>query len=419
MNVLVVSVSHRTAPMHILSALAMDAAESAKLLDAVTQSEFIAEALVLSTCNRTEVYVASTRFHGGLEVIVTELAAMAGLAESDLSDHCSVFYEEAAVQHGFMVAGGLDSAVAGEHQILGQVRKALTVAQGEGTIGTTLNALFQQALRVGKRVQTETSIGSAGRSLVSAAADVLGLDDLTGRSVTVVGAGSMAAVAAHTAADRGADVTVVNRTFAKAERLAEIVGGSARPMDVLPSVLASTDVLMSCTGALGVHLTPEDIAATPVREIIDLGLPPDVSVDVEQLPGVRLMNLDRLVSEHADPATEARVESANQLVRQEVSDFVALRRAAAVTPTVVALRSLGNNVLELEHQRLRQRLPGLEDAQYEEIRQSMRRVIEKLLHQPTVNVKKAAASSTDYDYARALRDLFALDQALVDAVREP
>lgn len=131
------------------------------------------------------------------------------------------------------------------------------------------------------------------------------------------------------------------------------------------------------------------------------------------------MNLDRLVSEHADPATEAKVESANQLVRQEVSDFVALRRAAAVTPTVVALRSLGNNVLELEHQRLRQRLPGLEDAQYEEIRQSMRRVIEKLLHQPTVNVKKAAASSTDYDYARALRDLFALDQALVDAVREP
>lgn len=416
-NVLVVSVSHRTAPLSVLSALAMDAAGSAKLLDAVMQSELISEAFVLSTCNRTEVYVAASRFHGALDEVVTELASVGGLNPEEMGQNCSVFYDEAAVRHAFLVASGLDSVVAGEHQILGQVRRALNVAQNHGTIGSTLNALFQQALRVGKRVQTETAIGGAGRSLVGAAIEALDLE-VSGRAVTIVGAGSMAAVAAHTVAERGASITVVNRTFAKAERLAELAGGRAVPMDELASALATSEVLISCTGALGVHLTVDDLAGTTVRDIVDLGLPADVSEDVESLDGVRLMNLDRLMAEHADSATSPDVDAAQALVAEEITDFLAARRAAAVAPTVVALRTMANEVLEREQLRLAKRVPDLTAEQQEEIAQSMRRVVEKLLHQPTVNLKRAAASPSDYDYARALRDLFALDPAVIDTVRK-
>lgn len=419
MSVLVVSVSHRTAPLSTLSALATDSDGAVKLLDAVTASPWIDEAVVLSTCNRTEIYVACQRFHGALEAVVGELAASGGLPEGTIADACSVFYDDAAVGHCFTVASGLDSVVAGEHQILGQVRKALTVAQGHGTVGSMLNALFQQALRVAKRVQTETEIGNAGRSLVGAALDGLDLADLTGRRVTIVGAGSMAAVAAHAAADRGASVTVVNRTFERAARLAERTGGTARPFTELADTLGETEVLCTCTGAQGLRLSAAELAGTPVREVIDLGLPADVDDDVLDLPGVRLMNLDRLVADHSDEATSAEVAAATTLVAHEVADFVAGRRAAAVTPTVVALRSMANDVLAREERRLRQRLPELDENQAEEIHHAMRRVVEKLLHQPTVQLKKSAGTPDSPDYASALRDLFALDQTVIEAVSQP
>lgn len=422
-----ISVSHRTAPVPVLAALAMDADGSAKLLDAVTGAArphpappTITEALVLSTCNRTEVYVAANRFHAALDEVLGHLAAVGGLAAEELSGQCQVFFDEAAVRHAFCVASGLDSVVAGEHQVLGQVRSALALAQGQGTIGTELNTLFQQSLRVGKRVQTETAIGAAGRSLVGAAIDALGIADLTARRVTVVGAGSMAAVAAHTAADRGARVTIVNRTLAKAERLAGRTGGTARRFGDLPATLAETDVLISCTGALGVHFTAADLDGTPITEVIDLGLPADVDPAVETA-GRRLMNIDRLVAA-ADAGAggagaTAEVRAAQELVGREIADFLAARRAQAVTPTVVALRSMANDVLRHEQERLENRVPGLSEEQYAEIAQSLRRVAEKLLHQPTVNVKKAASGEQDYDHARALRELFALDPVTIDAVR--
>ena len=173
MSILVVSVSHRSTSVGMLSRLAMDAVATAKLAEQLVSSDHIDEAVVLSTCNRTELYTSVSRFHGGLDDAVAALADLAGLTVEEVRTLCAVFFDEAAVAHTFSVTAGLDSVVLGESQILGQVRAALSLCQAQGTVGTVLNALFQQALRVGKRVQAETGIGSAGRSLVTAAYELL------------------------------------------------------------------------------------------------------------------------------------------------------------------------------------------------------------------------------------------------------
>lgn len=382
--------------------------------------EHIDETVVLSTCNRTEVYAAVSRFHGSVEEVTASLADVAGLAPEDLRARCAVYFDEGAVAHTFTVAAGLDSMVAGESQILGQVKAALTTAQDAGTVGTALNSLFQQALRVGKRVQAETAVGSAGRSLVTAAYDLItaACGPWPGRRVLVVGAGSMAALAARTAAVGGAAVTCVNRTFGRAQRLADAVGGRARPYAELGAALLQTDVLVTCTGAADLRITPEQLVGTPVVGVVDLALPADVAPDVAEL-GVALVNLDLLGEHQLDTASVAELESARELVRSEVGDFLGLRRAAAVAPTVVALRSMASEVVAAEMARLRLRLPDLSDREREEVQRSVRRVVDKLLHAPTVRVQELAADPEAVDYAAALRELFALDPQAVAAVLSP
>ena len=416
MSILVVSVSHRSTSVAMLSRLAMDATGAAKLAAELATSEHIDEAVVLSTCNRTELYTSVSRFHGGLDDTVAALADLAGLSVPELRTLCSVYFDEGAVAHTFSVAAGLESVVLGESQILGQVRAALTLSQGAGTVGTVLNSLFQQALRVGKRVQSETGIGSAGRSLVSAAYDVLVRErgELAGQRVLVVGAGVMAGLAARTAAAAGASVSCANRTLAKAERLAESVGGRAIPLEELDQALAETDILVTCTGARSMTIGADQLVGTPVTGVVDLALPPDVSEDVRGL-GISLVNLDRLVAAR-DDGGDAEVLAARTLVRTEVRDFLGLRRAAQVAPTVVALRSMASEVVTAEMDRLTSRLPSLDDHERHEVQRTVRRVVDKLLHQPTVRVQELSADPDAVDYAAALRELFALDPQSVAAV---
>jgi len=415
-SILVVSVSHRSTSVAMLSRLAMDATGAAKLAAELATSEHIDEAVVLSTCNRTELYTSVSRFHGGLDDTVAALAELAGLSVPELRTLCSVYFDEGAVAHTFSVAAGLESVVLGESQILGQVRAALTLSQGAGTVGTVLNSLFQQALRVGKRVQSETGIGSAGRSLVSAAYDVLVRErgELAGQRVLVVGAGVMAGLAARTAAAAGASVSCANRTLAKAERLAESVGGRAIPLEELDQALAETDILVTCTGARSMTIGADQLVGTPVTGVVDLALPPDVSEDVHGL-GISLVNLDRLVAAR-DDGGDAEVLAARTLVRTEVRDFLGLRRAAQVAPTVVALRSMASEVVTAEMDRLTSRLPSLDDHERHEVQRTVRRVVDKLLHQPTVRVQELSADPDAVDYAAALRELFALDPQSVAAV---
>ena len=420
MSILVVSVSHKSTSVAHLAQLAMDPAASAKLADQLVSSEHVDEAVVLSTCNRTELYASVTRFHGALDAAVEALADFTGIAVTEVRSMCGVYFDEGAVAHAFSVASGLDSVVVGENQILGQVKNALNICQTHGTVGTVLNSLFQQAIRVGKRVQTETGIGSAGRSLVSAAYELLTAErgELAGRRVLVVGAGAMAGLAARTAAAAGAQLSCANRTLARAERLAEAVGGRAVELHDLAAALAETDILVTCTGARAFTIEPADLAGTPVFGVVDLALPADVAPEVSDL-GITLINLDRLVDGQLDAASTAEVEDARALVRGEVAGFIGLRRAAQVAPTVVALRTMASDVVTAELHRLDSRLPDLDDQERAQIKQSVHRIVEKLLHTPTVRVQELAADPDSVDYAAALRELFALDPQAVAAVMSP
>ena len=420
MSILVVSVSHKSTSVSHLAQLALDSAASAKLAERLVESEHIDEAVVLSTCNRTELYAYVSRFHGALDDATEALADVAGMRPGELRSLCAVFFDEGAVAHTFSVASGLDSLVIGESQILGQVKHALTLGQSHETVGTVLNSLFQQAIRVGKRVHTETGIGAAGRSLVSAAYRLLTdeIGDLEGRRVLVVGAGAMAGLAARTAATEGALVTCANRTLARAERLAEAVGGKAVPLSNLEDALAATDVLVTCTGARTLTIGVNDLAGTPVRGVVDIALPADVAAEVTE-HGICLVNLDRLVTDQHDAASAKEIEDARTLVLDEVTRFLALRRAAQVAPTVVALRSMASDVVAAELHRLEARLPQLNDHEREQIQRSMRRIVDKLLHTPTVRVQELSSEPDAVDYAAALRELFALDPQAVAAVMSP
>ena len=262
MSLIVLGVSHRTAPVPMLEQLTLTADEQSKLLHELTDSVAIDEAMVVSTCNRVEVYVDADKFHPAVDATTESLSRATGVASDELVPHLYVHYEDRAVQHLFAVASGLDSMVVGESQILGQVRQSLRAAQDEGTLGRELNDLVQTALRVGKRAHAETGIDQAGASLVSVGVELASrsLDGLTGRRAVVVGAGSMASLAAGHVTRLGMDVVIVNRTGERAQRLAESLGGTATALDGLEAQLAAADLVVSCTGSVG-HVVASDVVA--------------------------------------------------------------------------------------------------------------------------------------------------------------
>jgi glutamyl-tRNA reductase len=427
MSVLVVGISHRSAPVPLLERVAVDADGAAKLVRDVAAGEHVTEAAVIATCNRLEIYADVDRFHGSIEELSALLVERAGRATEELLPHLYVHYDDGAVSHLFQVAAGLDSMAVGEGQILGQTREALVRGQEAGTVGPALNALFQQALRVGKRVHAETGIDQAAPTLVSAALDRVGdvsghaLRDITGRRAVVIGAGSMAALTTATLARRGArDVVVVNRTPDRASRLAAEYGARAAALSDLAAEIQDADLVVACTGSTGVLLTTDMVAALgrPL-DVVDLALPHAVEPGVGGLPGVTLVTLADLAEDLAGSDAGAEVEAVRGIVAQEVAAFVSLRRQASVTPTVVALRSMATDVVEAELVRLMTRLPDLDEASRAEVLRSLRRVADKLLHAPTVRVKELANETGAVSYAAALAELFALDPEAVDAVTRP
>ncbi len=424
MSVLVVGISHKTAPVSILERVSLDADSTQKMVREVSELEHVTEATVLATCNRTEVYADVDRFHGSVEALSVLLGERAGMAPEDLLGHLYVHYDDGAVSHLFNVSSGLDSMVLGESQILGQTREALRVGQEAGTIGPALNVLFQQALRVGKRSHAETDIDRVAPSLVGAALERAAehLDGLEGSHVVVVGAGSMAALTVAKVVRAGAaSVVVANRTLQHATRLAaqyDVV--RAVPLAEVGSIEGPVDLLVSCTGATGTVVSFEDISARRTTDrplaVVDLALPRDVEVAVESLPGVRLVALDTLGRELREVPAAAGIEGVRTIVAQELAAFLAARRSQSVTPTVVALRSMATGVVQAELARLVTRLPDLDETTRAEVERSINRVADKLLHQPTVRVKELANESGAISYAAALAELFSLDPEAVEAV---
>ncbi len=434
MSVLLFGVSHRSAPVSVLEQLSTDQADQDKIVERILQSSLITEAMVLSTCNRVEVYAVVEAFHGGLSVIGQVLSEHSGMSMADLTRYAYVRYSEAAVEHLFAVASGLDSAVIGEHQVLGQVRRAYATAEANRTVGRVLHELAQRALSVGKRVHSETALDAAGASVVSVAlgmADIR-LGGLTGRTAAVIGAGAMGALsAAHLARAGVRQVHVVNRSLPRGQRLARRIRELGVPADAaglegLAGALAGADVVVSCTGAVRPVVSLADVhhalaaarrdeAAQPLV-ICDLGMPRDVDPSVAGLPGVWVVDMDRVQREPSARAAAADAEAARHIVVTEVATYLAGQRMAEVTPTVTALRQRAADVVEAELLRLDNRLPGLEVAQRDEVARAIRRVVDKLLHAPTVRIKQLASAPGGDSYAEALRELFELDQTAVDAV---
>jgi glutamyl-tRNA reductase len=429
MSILIVGASHRTAPIELLERLALDADGIVKFGSAVLASEHVTESIVVATCNRIEVYAEVDRFHGSVEDLSALLADHAGLPLEQMVPSLYVHYDDAAVAHLFEVATGLDSMVVGESQILGQVRDALRSGQTHDTVGTSLNALFQQGLRVGKRAHSETDIDRAGQSVVSVALDRLTRNGvaLAGARVCIVGAGSVAGHASTLLRRRGAaDIAIMSRTFERADDLAARIGGRAAHLDALPGELAAADVLVSCTTApqpvVSADVVRAAVAARPqpaTLTILDLALPHDVDPTAAELPGVSVVALKELVDETHAETTLADVAEVRAIVASEVAAFTGARAASRVTPTVVALRSMATGVVAAELDRLWGRLGDLTPAQRDEVAHAVRRVADKLLHEPTVRVKELADRSPESSYAEALAELFALDPAAVEAVIRP
>ena len=476
MSVLVVGLSHKSAPVAVLERAAVSGDTVTKLLRDVVQAEPVAEAFVVSTCNRVEVYADVDRFHAGVTAICELLARHCGVPSHELTQYLYVHYEDRAVSHLLAVAAGLDSMVVGEDQILGQVRSAVKLAAEHGTAGRVLGELGRLALRTGKRARAETAIGRAGLSLLSAAVELAaarlgplrpgpagpGQDDkhdpLAGRDVLVVGAGSMSGLATATAARSGAaSITVANRTRKHAERLAASVSTvttTVTGLADLPAAIAAADVVISCTGAAGQVITGDMVSAalaartaqqakvakqaevakqaqqakvakeatatTAARGtlvIMDLAMPRDVEAAVADLPGVVLIGMDQL-SEHAGAVRDDDVAAVRTILEAELAAYQSAMDAARVAPTVVALRTKAAGVVDAELARLAGRLSAddLSGHALDEIAQSVRRVVDKLLHAPTVRVKELAGSPGGEEYATALRVLFDLDPRAVEAV---
>jgi glutamyl-tRNA reductase len=433
-SVLVVGLSHKSAPVTILERAAVSGDSLGKLLRDVAQAEPVAEVFVVSTCNRVEVYADVDRFHAAVTAICELLVRHCGVPAHELTGYLYVHYEDRAISHLMAVACGLDSMVVGEGQILGQVRSALNFAGEQGTLGRVLSELGRLALRTGKRSRTETEIGRAGLTLLTVAVELAAqsapggsrAEALAGRDVLIVGAGSMSALAAATATRSGAaSIVVANRTRSHAERLAADVSAIATGLADLPAAMGAADVVISCTGATGQVITRDMVSAAVTARagrpgplvILDLAMPRDVEPAADGLPGVVLIGMDQL-SDHGTAATDDDVLAVRAIIEAELAAYHSAIDAARVAPTVVALRAKAAKVVEAELARLEGRLSSddLSGRALDEIAQTVRRVVDKLLHAPTVRVKELAGSPGGEDYAAALRVLFDLDPRAVEAV---
>jgi len=427
MSLLVLGLSHHHAPLDVLERVAFDTSAASELEAAALRGEHVREALVLSTCNRTEVYAEAVTFHGALAELTDAFAEHTGVDRALLHPYLYVHYEERGVAHAFSVSSGLDSMAIGEAQVLGQLRSALRRGQARHHVGPQLNTVLQRALRVGKRVHSETGIDAVSRSLVDAAlAEAATEVDLTTASVLMLGAGGMGALAATAAKAAGVrELLIANRGSVRSHTLAERLGGEVVAWEDRQAALGRADVVISSTGARGLVVSTADLVqAQRGREsralvVVDLALPRDVEPGAATVPGVRLLDLAHLGTLLGDAGHHPQVQAATDLVTAEVAEYLTMRSAETVAPTVSALRRRAEDVVAAELTRLERRLPDLDPAERDEVAKAVHRVVEKLLHAPTVRVKEFAEQGRGGSYARALHELFDLDPRDVSLVSAP
>lgn len=418
MAILALGVSHRRAPIELLERLALGDDDYAKAYRLARDEETLHEAVILSTCNRVEVYSDVPSYHGGFLALKRMLSAIGEVGTDELADPLYAHYEDEAVEHLFDVAAGLDSMVIGEPQILQQVRDAHRRARAEDAAGPALAALFHAAARAGRRARAETGIGDSPAGFVEtgiALADE-SFGGLDGRAALVVGAGHMASLAAGHLRSRGlARVKVLNRSPERARALAERTGAEHGGLDQLARALAGTDLVVSATGATGVLITGPLLGdalagrgADRPMFLLDLAVPRDVDPGAATVPGVRLLDIagvkHALLERQAGIADD--VDRAHAIVAEEVRRFAVRRRSDHLAPLIRALRERGENVMAAELRRHSSRLSSLTPDERAAVEALARGIVSKLLHDPIVRLKDRSASGEDAALARALAELF-------------
>ena len=418
MSILVLGVNHRTGPLSVLERLTLAPDELPKAVTALVDRDTVREAVVVSTCNRTEVYAVAEKFHGAYADIRDFLCALGDITPDELHPHIYTEHDDDAVRHLFEVASGLDSAVLGETEILGQIRSAWELAQREGGARTTLNLLFRHAVGVGKRARTDTAI-ARGTASVSHAAVELAAEHhggLTGLGVAVLGAGAMGeGIAVALAAAGVGNVIVVNRTPDRGAALAARVGGTAVGFDDLPAVLAQSDVVLAGTGASAPVITGDLIVNTDRTErpllLVDIAVPRNVAPDVAELSGVTVLDLDDLNAwaERGRDLRRAEADKVRAIVAESVDTFAVEAAALQASPLVAALRAQAEQHRQAELARHAAQIDALAPAQRELLDTITRRIVAKLLHEPSVRLRHQAGTPQGARNAAAIHDLFDID----------
>ena len=419
MSIVAIGCNHRSTPLAVLERMTIAADDLPKALSDLGSADNLSEVVVLSTCNRVEIYAYAEKFHGGYQDIREFIGRHAGLAPEDIADHLYALHDAEAVRHLFSVTAGLDSAVVGEHEILGQVRTAWDRSADHGTVGSVLGPLFRHALETGKRARTDTAIGR-GIASVSQAAVALAtdrLDGLEGRTVLVLGAGEMAEGTVKSLAAAGtSDIFLANRTWENAVRLAEACGGTAVTLDQLQDALVAVDMLVTTTGAQDIILERVGVADVIERRagrelvIVDVAVPRDVDPAAGDLDGVTLLDMDDIgafVDQQMVTRTRV-VGNVETIVDEEVVRYQAVTSAREVAPLVSQLRSRGAEIADAELDRFAAKLAHLEPAERDAVEAMAKGIVNKLLHEPTVRLKDAAGHARGDRLAESLRDLFDL-----------
>jgi glutamyl-tRNA reductase len=431
MHLFLLGVSHRTAPVDLRERLDFSSRDLSAAAAAVVARPSMSESVVLSTCNRSEIYVASSDPARAREELVGFLSDYHHVALQAFQPHLFALENSAAVAHLFRVAAGLDSLVVGEPQILGQVKEAFQSASGKRCVGPVLGNVFRWSFGVGKRVRSETALGEGAVSVsfaaVALARKIFG--HLDGRRVLVVGAGEISSLTAQHLRSQGVgEIVITSRTHAHAEALASEVGGVALPWDAMIGALGSADIVVTATGSQRPIITRAPLEAaqghrrsTPLF-IIDLAVPRDVEAAIGEIEQVFLYNIDDLQSivEENLSRRAAEVEHAESIVNEEVAKFMAWQRSRSAVPTIVALRQRFESIRASELQRLESKLGVLPPDARERVDAVTRLIVEKLLIEPTEQLKALPDEETQAAYTEAVNRLFKLqqDEEALDAARD-
>ena len=405
-------------PLDLFEQFAIGEETLPKALAGVHGCRNISEALVLSTCNRTEVYVYAEKFHGAYQDVRDFLADTAKIAPEDFNDYLYAHYDDEAVQHLFSVTCGLDSAVVGENEVQHQVKVAWERAREEGTCGTVINEVFRRALEVGKRVRTQTDL-SRNRSSVAQACVEMALDhlgDLSDKEILVLGAGEVGqGVATSLAKLETGQISFINRNFDRANDLASQVGADAVPYQQLNEQLVTCDVLLTSTASdsyLLDHALFEQIMENRVENellIVDIAVPRDVDPAVASIDGITLLDIDALWSLRAQNPLigiqDANL-SAKEIISEEVIRFLEQQSARQVAPLIAGFRNGAEEIRQAELKRFESRLAGLSDEQRDTVESLTQGILGKILHEPTVAMNEAAGTPRGDRLAEALRELF-------------